>query len=142
MRERERMLEFIHFMEHGIGRIPSSGTGLVLEASSTAPELPFNPIPVIPELDDGIGYWIPVRGRRYRQIPAPDDGRRTLEIRMQKISRERERLRERKIMIAEFRKFEREISRKRERNRVADERERRLREHEKREREGEGERTL
>ena len=46
-------------MEHGIGRIPSSGTsisryrhpvpssgtGSVLEASSTTPELPFNPNP-------------------------------------------------------------------------------------------------
>ena len=46
---------------------PSFGTGSVLEASSTAPELPFNPIP-------GIGYWIPVIGRRYRQTPVPDDG--------------------------------------------------------------------
>ena len=26
------------------------------------------------ELDDGIGYWIPVMGYRYRQIPVPDDG--------------------------------------------------------------------
>ena len=47
---------------------------LPIPSSSTAPEAP--------ELDDGIGYWIPVRGRRYRQIPVPDDGlddgRRTL----------------------------------------------------------------
>ena len=26
----------------------------------------------------GIGYWIPVIGYRYRQIPVPDDSRRTL----------------------------------------------------------------
>ena len=35
-----------------------------------------------PELDDGFGYWIPVIGYRYWQIPVPDDGpdngRRTL----------------------------------------------------------------
>ena len=53
--------KFLHFMEDGIGRIPSSGTGIsryrhpvpssgtgsVLEASSTAPGPPFNSIPVI-----------------------------------------------------------------------------------------------
>ena len=26
-----------------------------------------------PELDDGIGYWVSVRGWRYREIPVPDD---------------------------------------------------------------------
>ena len=60
-------------MEHGIGRIPSSGTGIsryrhpvpssgtgsVLEASSTAPGPPFNPIPVIQN-------WMTVSGTGYR----------------------------------------------------------------------------
>ena len=45
------------------------------------------PVPTLiryrhPELDDGFGYWIPVIGYRYCQIPVPDDGpdddRRTL----------------------------------------------------------------
>ena len=39
--------------------IPSSGTGSVLEASSTAPELPFIPIPVIQN-------WMTVSGTGYR----------------------------------------------------------------------------
>ena len=80
-RERERMPESqkwspfsnLHFMEDGFGRIPSSGTGIsryrhpvpssgtgsVLEASSTAPELPFIPIPVIQ-------FWMTVSGTGYR----------------------------------------------------------------------------
>ena len=65
---------FILFhMEHGIGRIPAFGTGIsryrhpvpssdtgsVLEASSTAPELPFKPIPIIQN-------WMTVLGTGYR----------------------------------------------------------------------------
>ena len=79
----------------GIGRIPSSGTGIsryryrhrhpVPDRYRIHP-VPYPVPPLIryrhPELDDDFGYWIPVIGYRYRQIPVPDDGpdngRRTL----------------------------------------------------------------
>ena len=81
--------------QHGIGRIPSSGTGIsryhhtvpssgtgsVLDPSNTAPGPPLIRY-CHPELDDGFRYWILVIGYRYQQIPVPDDGpdddRRTL----------------------------------------------------------------
>ena len=75
--------------------IPSSGTGISRYRYRHRHPVPDRywihpvpyPVPTFiryrhPELDDGFGYWIPVIGYRYRQIPVlddgPDDDRRTL----------------------------------------------------------------
>ena len=88
-------LDFFFFFFRIFGWPPVTGTGISRYRYRHRHPVPDRyrihpvsyPVPTLiryrhPELDGGFGYWIPVIGYRYRQIPVPDDGpdddRRTL----------------------------------------------------------------